>query len=240
VTAIGRAADGLSGRVVVVSPHLDDAVLSLGAAIARAARSGARVEVLTVFAGDPASDRPANEWDRKSGFGTEGEAARRRREEDRAACARLGAEPVWLSFGYSDYGHDGREGEVEGAVAAAVEGADAALLPGFPLAHADHAWLTLLLIRNRVPAAHVGLYVEQPYADWAGAEAEGAPLAPQLAEEVASDLRFASRRVAPRERLVKWRAARAYGSQLGPLGLESGLRLLKAGFMVREGLLWVD
>jgi LmbE family N-acetylglucosaminyl deacetylase len=31
----------LTGRVVVVSPHLDDAVLSLGAAMARPARLGA-------------------------------------------------------------------------------------------------------------------------------------------------------------------------------------------------------
>ena len=41
----------LLGRLVVVSPHLDDAVLSLGATLAHAVESGATVEVLTVFAG---------------------------------------------------------------------------------------------------------------------------------------------------------------------------------------------
>ena len=45
----------LLGRVVVVSPHLDDAVLSLGATMAHAIESGAKVEVLTVFGCEPTS-----------------------------------------------------------------------------------------------------------------------------------------------------------------------------------------
>src|SRR5213080_853986 len=94
----------LEGRVVVVSPHLDDAVLSLGAALARAARRGGAVTVLTVLAGDPASETPAGEWDSQAGFATAGEAARARREEDRRACALLGVEPVWLPF--SDHQYD--------------------------------------------------------------------------------------------------------------------------------------
>ena len=70
----------LEGDVVVVSPHLDDAALSLGAAIARARRIGAaRVVVLTVFAGNPESDLPAGGWDSRAGFATEGEASRARR-----------------------------------------------------------------------------------------------------------------------------------------------------------------
>ncbi|MDP9436492.1 MAG: PIG-L family deacetylase, partial [Actinomycetota bacterium] len=43
------------GRVAVVSPHLDDAVFSLGASIRGAVRRGTRVEVLTVLAGLPDS-----------------------------------------------------------------------------------------------------------------------------------------------------------------------------------------
>ena len=38
----------------------------------------------------------AGGWDRRGGFATEGESARARREEDRRACAVLGATPVWL------------------------------------------------------------------------------------------------------------------------------------------------
>src|SRR5690242_11145568 len=92
----GRAA--LDRDVVVISPHLDDAVLSLGAALSWAARHGARVTVLTVLAGRPDSSTPAGEWDAGSGFGTEGEAATARREEDERACEVLGATPVWLPY----------------------------------------------------------------------------------------------------------------------------------------------
>ena len=63
-------------RIVVVSPHLDDGVLSLGAAIASWARAGATVELLTVLACDPDSEAPAGGWDRRGGFATEGDSAR--------------------------------------------------------------------------------------------------------------------------------------------------------------------
>src|SRR5919109_2160206 len=77
----------LEGKVVVLSPHLDDAVLSIGAGIRRATRlSRAGVTTVTVMGCDPHSHAPAGFWDRQSGFRTEGEAARRRREEDRRAC----------------------------------------------------------------------------------------------------------------------------------------------------------
>src|SRR5512144_2582409 len=70
-------------RIVVVSPHLDDGVLSLGASIARWSRAGAAVELLTVLGCDPASAAQAGGWDRRGGFATEGESALARREEDR-------------------------------------------------------------------------------------------------------------------------------------------------------------
>ena len=88
----------LSGRVVVVSPHVDDAVFSLAGTLARAARSGAEVEVLNDLCPRPAaSEEPANGWDTRAGFTTEGEAARARRDEDREACRLVGAEPTWVA-----------------------------------------------------------------------------------------------------------------------------------------------
>lgn len=153
----------LSGHVVVVSPHLDDAVLSLAATIARATKSGARVEVLTVFAGDPASDTPAGGWDSRGGFVTEGEAATARRAEDREACSIIGAEPSWLPFGDGDYAQGRDRSEVFAAVAGRLAGADAVLVPGFPLTNPDHAWLAELLLGEALPCARVGLYAEQPY-----------------------------------------------------------------------------
>ena len=141
------------GRVVVVSPHLDDGVLSLGASIASFARQGASVELLTVLACDPESTAPAGGWDRRGGFATEGESAQARREEDRRACATLGATPVWLPFGSVDYERHGDDTEVRDAVASAVADAELVLLPGHPLTHPDHAWLARLLERRARIAA---------------------------------------------------------------------------------------
>ena len=91
VVAASQPAPSRGKRIVVVSPHLDDGVLSLGASMASWARHGAAVELLTVLACDPASKAPAGGWDSRGGFATEGESALARREEDRQACAVLGA-----------------------------------------------------------------------------------------------------------------------------------------------------
>lgn len=151
------------GRVVVVSPHLDDAALSLGATLARAARSGADVVVATVFAGDPASDAPAGDWDGRCGFATLGEAATERRAEDARACATLGATPLWLSFADEQYADGASDDTIWEALAPTVGDADAVLVPGSPLVNADHMRLAALLV-PRLDTSRLVLYAEQPYA----------------------------------------------------------------------------
>lgn len=69
-------------RVVVLSPHLGDAVLSLGGTLAGLARLGGLAEIVTVLAGDPGSMSPAGLWDLRTGFHTGSEAGEARREED--------------------------------------------------------------------------------------------------------------------------------------------------------------
>lgn len=194
----GRAQ--LEGEIVVVSPHVDDAALSLGAAISHAARNGSRVTVLTVLAGDAGSTEPAGEWDRRCGFGTAGEAAAARREEDAAACDRLGASPVWLPFFDHQYERGGRDDEILAAVVEAA-GSSLVLLPGFPLEHPDHRWLHELLERA-FPAERRGLYVEQPYAAECG-EAPGGG--------------WRLLRAGLLDQRRKLAACRAYASQLEPL-----------------------
>jgi len=71
---------------LILSPHFDDAVLSLGGLIAKAPE---RAVVVTVFAGAPADDVAAG-WDRRSGFATAGAALRARAEENARALALLG------------------------------------------------------------------------------------------------------------------------------------------------------
>ena len=217
-------------RVVVVSPHLDDAVLSVGAAISAWTRAGAQVVVLTVFAGDPDSDEPAGGWDRRGGFATEGDAARARREEDRRACPRLGAAAVWLPFGSVDYDRHGDADDVRERVSELLAGADLVLAPGFPLTHPDHAWLVRALGRVR----GMGLYVEQPYARRAG----GGPRVPEWLD---ADGEFEAVPVSLRDRVAKWRAIRCYRSQLGLLGMRRRLRRGPLALARRqECVAWVD
>jgi LmbE family N-acetylglucosaminyl deacetylase len=82
-------------RIVVVSPHLDDAVL--GCSTLMAAHPG--VTVVTVFAGRPAEyPSPMQHWDSLCGFVDGDEVHVARRAEDAAALALLDATPVWLDF----------------------------------------------------------------------------------------------------------------------------------------------
>jgi LmbE family N-acetylglucosaminyl deacetylase len=204
-------------RVVVVSPHLDDGVLSLGAAMRLWARSRARVELLTALACDPASDAPAGGWDSRGGFATEGESARARRDEEAAACARLGVVPTWLPYGSVDFERHGDERSVVAAVVEAAAAADLVLLPGFPLSHPDHEWLVTALVEDgRLLRGSVAFYAEQPYAARSGAR----PALPAwLGERAGLASAFTVLPRHPRELVAKWRAVRCYRSQLPLLAL---------------------
>ncbi len=192
--------DELDGRVIAVSVHLDDAVFSLGAGLAHAARRGADVTILTVLANDPEREDSVGEWDARAGFASARDAAEGRRREDLTACARLGVRCSWLPYGDKTYGRGASAEAVLEAVIKASAGADIVLVPGFPLLHPDHVWLAELL-DGRLEAQRVGRFVEQPYAAlWtAGPPDDGSwqPLAASL-----------------RDRLAKVRAFRAYASQL--------------------------
>jgi LmbE family N-acetylglucosaminyl deacetylase len=82
-------------RVLVFSPHFDDAAMGAGHLLL--AHPGATV--CTVFAGRP-DEYPATptEWDALGGFQPGDDVVAMRREEDLAALAVLGAEHHWLDF----------------------------------------------------------------------------------------------------------------------------------------------
>src|SRR4051812_4728612 len=80
--------------VMIVSPHLDDAVFGCGELLG--ARPGS--VVVTVFAGAPPTYETVTEWDALAGFRAGDDVMAARRAEDRDALAVLGARPVWLDF----------------------------------------------------------------------------------------------------------------------------------------------
>jgi LmbE family N-acetylglucosaminyl deacetylase len=238
-----RPARVLLGDVVVLSPHLDDAAFSLGAAIARATRMGATVRVLTVFAGDPGSESPAAWWDRKAGFMTEGEAAQARRLEDREACSVLGATPVWLNFSDATYEREIDADVLSQAIAAAVDSADVVLVPGFPLFHVDHRRVTCDLLSRGLPGARVGLYVEQPYAKWQGRRrlSHRPSVPPEIESLVPRGLAWTTLAAEGPDRRTKHRAASAYRSQV-PLFGRLLLRRVALYEALRggEAVAWLD
>jgi LmbE family N-acetylglucosaminyl deacetylase len=205
------------GRVVVVSPHSDDAVFSLATTIATAVRRGTRVEVLTVFGLDPASTAPANGWDKRGGFATEGDAARGRRDEDRGACDVIGATPMWLTFRGGGYTDERPTEAIWAAVQAEVNDADAVVVPGFPLTNPDHAWLSELLTTRALPCSRVGLYVEQPYRYMSRREASG-PSSAELERRSGPRAEWVCSRTNIKGYRLKRKAIGAYASQLPLLG----------------------
>jgi LmbE family N-acetylglucosaminyl deacetylase len=81
-------------RVVAVSPHIDDAILSAGGLLARAGRTGASVDVVTAFAGVPGAGElspVAKEIHGLCGLPADASAVTRRLHENINAVAELGA-----------------------------------------------------------------------------------------------------------------------------------------------------
>lgn len=234
----------LGDSVAVISPHLDDAALSLGAALSVASAAGTDVAVVTVLAGDPVANGSPTNWDRSAGFRTAGEAAVRRRREDARACELIGARPIWMPFPYGEHRDGLDEDAVWEAVSDATGDAEAVLLPGFPLTNPDHAWLASLLLRHRLPNPRIGLYLEQPYVRWRKIEQ---PYVPEGLEPfVSGQLAWKAINAGRAARRLKRRACRAYVSQvrlLRPRQLSLPLEWRVALYEARAGgetIAWLE
>ncbi len=172
---------------MVLSPHLDDGVLSCGYLLAR--NPGA--QVVTVFAGAP-NMRKGTEWDTACGFAPGADVVSMRRHEDEVALNILGATPVWLDFLDAQY-LDTDSGImptsraltiVEALVETIDVGAPQVVAAPLGLFHDDHvrtyrAWiealrrrphLTWLMYADVPYRAHCGTQVQRRLA---GLEAEG-------------------------------------------------------------------
>jgi LmbE family N-acetylglucosaminyl deacetylase len=153
-------------RVVVVSPHLDDAVLGCGRFMA--AHPGATV--VTVYAGAPAAyPDPMTHWDTLAGFRPGDDVLAARRAEDAAALAHVGATPRWLDHVEHQYlpraewvGPDATVDDVERVLR---ELAPTAVLLPFGLANPDHTATheVGLRVRERFPEPSWFCYEDTGY-----------------------------------------------------------------------------
>ncbi|MGZ4694798.1 MAG: PIG-L deacetylase family protein [Acidimicrobiales bacterium] len=137
--AWGLVDESTLDRPVVISPHLDDAVLSCGQFLA--AHPG--TTVVTVFSGIPERyPDPPSRWSILGGFTAEDDVVAARRAEDRRALDRLGATPRWLDFLESMFTADDdrpTEAEIADALDAVLDELEpTVVLVPFGLANAEH------------------------------------------------------------------------------------------------------
>src|SRR4051794_25129042 len=126
-------------RVLVFSPHFDDAAMGAGHLLL--ARPGSTV--CTVFAGPPERyPDPPSEWDALGGFRAGDDVVATRREEDLAALAVLDAAHRWLGFvdhQYLEPAERATAGAVATALAAVIDAvAPTAVVLPLGLANPDH------------------------------------------------------------------------------------------------------
>lgn len=149
-------------ELAILSPHIDDAVLSLGATMHKAANLGISVRSVTVFAGDVQDEGPPSPWDSQRGRRTAQQAIRDRRREDRDACRSLMAAHAWGNFHDTSYAVSRDAEKIWEFITAETAKADLTLVPGWPLTNADHAFVTTLFMR-RANDRPFAVYGELPY-----------------------------------------------------------------------------
>jgi LmbE family N-acetylglucosaminyl deacetylase len=222
--------------IVVLSPHLDDAIMSIGGTMHLLGRLGVAMRVVTLFAGDPASVARPSSWDLHRRTKTAGESFRERREEDRVASEALGFEPVWLPFSDDSYLARRDPDEIWAALAPHLADAAAVLVPGSPLAHGDHRYTTALAVDRLDSTLPTLFYAEQPYCSrpryLAGYIGGRTPKA--LRDVLGENVEWETVKLDKASRAAKRGAMNCYDGELAMFGARTYLDDLVAGVLRRE------
>jgi LmbE family N-acetylglucosaminyl deacetylase len=198
-------------RLLVVSPHCDDAVFACGALLH--AHPGSIV--VTVFAASQPEGQPLTEWDRASGFRAGDDVMAMRRQEDACALWALGSEPMWLHFHDSQYGRPVANDRVSRALSQIlyVVQPHAVFIP-WGLFHSDH---------RLASDACLALRAEFPDRGWFFYEDALYRRIPDLLAQRLAQLRSRGIRArpvslgVPTDSAKKFTAVRCYASQLQAL-----------------------
>lgn len=147
--------------IAILSPHLDDAVLSCWHVL----RAAQPVAVINVFAGAPPANSAPGHWDRITDARDPAERVRERRAEDRAALALVDRVPVNLEL-LDDQHRPGtpRLDDVFEAILPAIGDVDELYAPAALCDHADHSILRDLAVGLAAQGARVHLYADLPHA----------------------------------------------------------------------------
>lgn len=152
------------GRILIISPHLDDAVLSCAGLL----KFADEAIVVTVLAGDAPEGAALTDWDLRCGFDQEDNVMEIRREEDERALSSIGVRPRWLSERQDVYRTESID---ELRVTRMLRGSIEELAPShlaLPLGlhHPDHKLVSDISFdaAREVGLSTVYLYADQPYA----------------------------------------------------------------------------
>lgn len=211
-------------KVVVVSPHLDDAVLSVGATMNSLVRRGIEVALVTIFAGNIEQQGVASYWDAGRGVRDKQAVLAARRREDAAAASVLGVQPFWLQNDDSAYVSPREPETIWAALSGHLVGAAAVLVPGWPLTHADHRFATNLVVGRAPSDLPVLFYTEMPYGAHPVAAAKGLLTGRRSAVLAHALGGPATWHRTPTERgdfVAKWEAAGCYAGELELLGRDA-------------------
>lgn len=155
-------------RIVVLSPHFDDAAMGAGQMLIR--HADAETTVITVLGGrPPAYPDPPGEWDALGGFRAGDDVVAVRRTEDLAAMEVLGAVPLWLEFSEHTYLPEAERptpADVAPVLESAIEAkAPTAVFVPMGLANPDHVVThdAAMLVRQRHPEWVWFLYEDHGY-----------------------------------------------------------------------------
>jgi LmbE family N-acetylglucosaminyl deacetylase len=163
----GLEDDGELDRLLVISPHLDDVVISCGGLLL--AHPGATVATLFA-ASPPAYTDPLNEHDTACGFQPGDDTMAARRAEDERALGAVGATPRWLSLCQNS--HVARTdpiavppGAVDEIIAAICAVEPTCVVAPLGLSHVDHqaCHASALAARERVGPVPWLWYSDLPY-----------------------------------------------------------------------------
>lgn len=146
-------------KVLVISSHLDDAVLSAGQFMA--GRNG-DVDCLTVFSGIPMAKDLLTDYDKACGFDSSKDAMVVRQQEDTEACALLNAEPIYTDRLDSQYQTGGDYEGLGKWLKKFIKADDYEMVIGpLGLRHPDHVELSDILLSLKLKRLY--LYEDLPH-----------------------------------------------------------------------------
>lgn len=228
--------------IAVLSPHLDDAVLSCWSVLTGIEE----VLVINIFTGVPEAGAGARWWDRMTGAADSAQRMRERVEEDRAALALAGRTAQGLGLLDAQYRDNGGPPDVEAAVSAALNRGCGVFAPAGIGEHVDHALVRDAALGLRRRGIPVTLYADLPHAIGHGwpSWVAGASGVPEVDAEWERALREIGLDAAPRGARVhrhdehelarKIEALRAYATQFDAINAMAFRPLLNTTTLLYE------